>query len=109
MPNGNNFFSPISTIIIIDNVWNITERDALGRLQHVEQQRLNPLSIIETYDIRQEINRTLSDVKLTLTPVSGLNIDLTTGFDTYGQQGFEFHDRAPYGPVAASLFPSILL
>ena len=105
MPNGNNFFSPISTIIIIDNVWNITERDALGRLQHVEQQRLNPLSIIETYDIRQEINRTLSDVKLTLTPVSGLNIDLTTGFDTYGQQGFEFHDRAPYGPVAATFFP----
>jgi TonB-linked SusC/RagA family outer membrane protein len=105
MPNGNNFFSPISTIIIIDNVWNINERDALGRLQHVEQQRLNPLTIIETYDIRQEINRTLSDVKLTLTPISGLNIDLTTGFDTYGQQGFEFHGRAPYGPVAATFFP----
>ncbi|MEO6219122.1 MAG: SusC/RagA family TonB-linked outer membrane protein [Ginsengibacter sp.] len=105
MPNGNNFFSPISTIIIIDNVWDINERDALGNLKHVEQQRLNPLSIIETYDIRQEINRTLSDVKLNLTPVSGLNIDLTTGFDTYGQQGFEFHNRAPYGPVAATFFP----
>jgi outer membrane receptor protein involved in Fe transport len=105
MPNGNNFFSPISTIIIIDNVWNINERAALGRLKHVEQQRLNPLSIIETYDIRQEINRTLSDVKLNLTPISGLNIDLTTGFDTYGQQGFEFHDRVPYGPVAATFFP----
>ncbi|MDQ3681717.1 MAG: SusC/RagA family TonB-linked outer membrane protein, partial [Bacteroidota bacterium] len=105
MPNGNNFFSPISTIIIIDNVWNINERDALGRLRHVEQQRLNPLTIIESYDIRQEINRTLSDVKLNLTPVSGLNIDLTTGFDTYGQQGFEFHGRAPYGPVAATFFP----
>ncbi|MEJ7829103.1 MAG: SusC/RagA family TonB-linked outer membrane protein, partial [Segetibacter sp.] len=105
MPNGNNFFSPISTIIITDNVWDINERDAVGNLKHVEQQRLNPLTTIETYDIRQEINRTLSDVKLNLTPISGLNIDLTTGFDTYGQQGFEFHDRAPYGPVAASFFP----
>lgn len=29
-PNGNNFFSPISTMIIIDNVWDITERDEFG-------------------------------------------------------------------------------
>ncbi len=105
MPNGNNFFSPISTMTIIDNVWDINERDALGALKHVEQQRMNPLSILETFDIRQEINRTLSDVKLTLTPVNGLSVDLTTGFDTYGQQGFEFHDRVPYGPVAATFFP----
>ena len=27
MPNGNNFFSPVSTMTIIDNVWNINERD----------------------------------------------------------------------------------
>ena len=105
MPNGNNFFSPISTMTIIDNVWDINERDALGNLKHVEQQRLNPLSVLENYDIRQEVNRTLSDVKLNLTPISGLNIDLTTGFDTYSQQGFEFHDRVPYSPVAATFFP----
>jgi TonB-linked SusC/RagA family outer membrane protein len=105
MPNGNNFFSPISTLTIIDNVWDINERDGVGNLKHVEQQRLNPLSVVEEYDIRQEVNRTLSDVKLALTPISGLNIDLTTGFDTYGQQGFEFHNRVPYGPVAATFFP----
>lgn len=105
MPNGNNFFSPISTLTIIDNVWDINERDGVGNLKHVEQQRLNPLSVIEEYDIRQEVNRTLSDVKLALTPISGLNLDLTTGFDTYGQQGFEFHNRVPYGPVAATFFP----
>mgnify|MGYP000220990919 CR=1 FL=1 len=105
MPNGNNFFSPISTMTIIDNVWNINERDALGNLQHVEQVRLNPLSVIENFDIRQEINRTLSDVKLNLTPIAGLNIDITTGFDTYSQQGYEFHDRVPYPLVAASFFP----
>ncbi|MEO5781664.1 MAG: SusC/RagA family TonB-linked outer membrane protein [Ginsengibacter sp.] len=105
LPNGNNFFSPISTMTIIDNVWDINAKDALGNLQHVEQQRLNPNSVLENYDIRQEINRTLSDVKLNLTPITGLNIDLTTGFDTYSQQGYEFHDRVPYSPVAASFFP----
>ena len=105
MPNGNNFFSPVSTMTIIDNVWDITQRDALGNLQHAEPVRMNPLSIIETYDIRQEINRTLSDVKVTLTPISGLNIDITTGFDTYAQQGFEFHDRIPYAGVSGAFFP----
>ncbi|MFN2458366.1 MAG: SusC/RagA family TonB-linked outer membrane protein [Chitinophagaceae bacterium] len=105
MPNGNNFFSPISTVTIIDNVWNINERNANGNLQHVELVRMNPLSVIETYDIRQEVNRNLSDVRLTLTPISGLSVDLTTGFDTYSQQGFEFHDRVPYPGVAATFFP----
>ncbi len=71
MPNGNNFFSPVSTVTIIDNVWDVTERDVFGNLQHTEPVRLNPLSVIETFDIRQEINRTLSDVKVTLTPLSG--------------------------------------
>jgi TonB-linked SusC/RagA family outer membrane protein len=105
MPNGNNFFSPVSTMTIIDNVWDINERDADGNLKHVEIQRVNPLSVIETFDLRQEINRNLTDVKLNLTPVTGLSIDLTTGFDTYAQQGFEFHPRLPYPGVAAGFFP----
>jgi TonB-linked SusC/RagA family outer membrane protein len=105
MPNGNNFFSPISTMTIIDNVWNIKERDANGNLQNVEQVRLNPLSVIETFDLRQEVNRTLTDVQLHLTPMRGLNIDLTNGFDTYSQQGFEYHERIPYPLVSAAFFP----
>lgn len=105
MPNGNNFFSPISSITIIDNVWDINERDANGNLKHVEQVRLNPLSIIETFDLRQEINRTLTDVQLKLTPIKGMNIDITNGFDTYSQQGFEFHERIPYPLVSAAFFP----
>ena len=105
MPNGNNFFSPVSTLTIIDNVWNINERNANGELQHVERVRLNPLSVLETYDIRTEVNRNLSDIKLTLTPLTGLSVDLTTGFDTYSQQGFEFHNRVPYPEVAATFFP----
>lgn len=105
MPNGNNFFSPVSTMTIIDNVWNVEERDAVNNLKHVEQVRLNPLSVIETYDITQEVNRNLTDLRLTLTPKTGLNIDLTTGIDNYSQQGFEFHDRVPYPLVAATFFP----
>ncbi len=106
LPNGNNFFSPISTMTIADNVWNVKELDANGKLQHVERLRVNPLTVIETFDIRQETNRNISDLKLTLTPINGLSIDLTNGFDTYSQDGNTFQPRMPYEPlVAATFFP----
>lgn len=106
LPNGNNFFSPVSTVTIIDNVWNIHERDANGNLMHVEPLRVNPLTTIETFDIRQETNRMLTDVKLTLTPFSGLSFDITNGFDNYSQDGTTYQPRMPYESlVAASFFP----
>ncbi len=105
LPNGNNFFSPISTMTIIDNVWNINERDANGNLLAVEQVRMNPLSVIETYDLRTETNRSVADLKLNLTPVSGLSIDVTNGFDTYSQIGNTYQARIPYPAVSAAFFP----
>ena len=106
LPNGNNFFSPVSTMTIIDNVWNAEERDANGNLQHVERLRVNPLTVIETFDISQETNRVLTDLKLSLTPIKGLNIDVTNGFDTYSQSGNTFQPRMPYEAlVAAGFFP----
>lgn len=105
LPNGNNFFSPISTMNIIDNVWDITARDAAGNLKNVELVRMNPNSVIETYDIRQNTNRVLSDMKLTLTPFKGFTLDLTTGFDTYAQEGNTLQPRVPYAGVSAAFFP----
>ncbi|HKZ64865.1 MAG TPA: SusC/RagA family TonB-linked outer membrane protein, partial [Chitinophagaceae bacterium] len=105
LPNGNNFFSPISTMTIIDNVWNIDERDANGNLLAVERVRMNPLSIIEGYDLRQETNRVLTDIKLSLTPIKRLNIDITNGFDTYSQAGNTYQSRVPYENVVPAFFP----
>lgn len=105
LPNGNNFFSPISTMNITDNVWDINRRDAAGNLQHVELVRMNPNSVLETYDIRQNIDRTLADVKLSLTPFKGFSFDLTNGFDTYAQSGNTLQPRVPYTGVSAAFFP----
>jgi TonB-linked SusC/RagA family outer membrane protein len=105
MPNGNNFFSPISTMNITDNVWDINAKDAAGNLPHVELVRMNPNTVIETFDIQQNINRTLADMKLTLTPVKGLTLDFTTGFDTYAQEGTTLQPRVPYSGVSAAFFP----
>ncbi len=105
MPNGNNFFSPMSTIFIIDNVWDITERNADGTLKQVELVRLNPLSVIETFDITQRNNRSIADVGLKLFPFKGFRIDYTFGIDNYSLQGNEYHPRIPYPGVSAAFFP----
>lgn len=105
LPNGNNFFSPISTMNIIDNVWDITAKDATGNLLHTELVRMNPNSVIETFDIRQNTNRSLADIKLSLTPVKGLSLDFSTGFDTYAQEGFTLQPRVPYTGVSAAFYP----
>ncbi len=105
LPNGNNFFSPISTMFIMDNVWDITERDAAGNLRQVELVRMNPLTIIETFDITQRTNRSIGDLQLNLYPAKGLTVNAILGYDTYSLLGNEFRPRVPYAGVAATFFP----
>lgn len=105
LPNGNNFFSPISTMFIMDNVWDLTERDAVGNLMPVEPVRVNPLTVIETFDITQRTNRSIGDIQLNLFPVEGLTVNAILGYDTYSLVGNEFHPRIPYPGVAAGFFP----
>lgn len=112
MPVGTNFFSPVSTVYIIDNVWDITERDAEGNLKQVEAVRVNPLSVIETFKLTQTNARTTGNVGLDLFPLKGLTVKGVLGIDTYGLTGTEFHPRLPYelfpngsANVAADFFP----
>ena len=103
-PDGNVFWSPVNTINITNNIWDITQRDALGNLQAVEPTRVNPLSVIEDFDINQEVNRAITDFQLKLFPFSGLSIDFITGIDAYGQEGNIFIPPYPYKPVNNTYF-----
>jgi TonB-linked SusC/RagA family outer membrane protein len=105
MPNGNNFFNPLSCMFIMDNVWDITERSADGSLKQVELVRLNPLSVVETFDITQRTNRTIADVGFKLFPFKGFRVEYTLGLDQYTLQGNEVHPRVPYSGVAADFYP----
>lgn len=105
LPNGNNFFSPISTMFIMDNVWNIAERDAIGNLRQAELVRMNPLSVIETFDISQRTNRTIGDIQLSLFPFKGLTINAILGLDNYSLVGNEYRPRVPYAGVSADFYP----
>ena len=98
--NGNVFYSPINSVNITNNIYDITKRDADGNLLAVEPSRVNPLSTIEDMKFTQAVNRTISDVQLNLAPIKGLSIDYILGVDTYGQVGKSYIRPYPYQAVA---------
>jgi hypothetical protein len=63
--NGNVFYSPINSINITNNIYDITRRDLNGNLLAVEPTRVNPLSTIEDMKFTQAVNRTVGDVQVT--------------------------------------------
>lgn len=90
-PDGNSFFSPLNSINIIGNFHNIFLRDANGNLQAVgERGRVNPVSVMEDIKQKQIVNRVIANAGLKFTPLRGLNINYTIGFDAYGQDGTTF-------------------
>lgn len=106
--NGNVFYSPMNSVTILNNIYDITQRDASGNLQAVEGPRVNPLSTIEDMKFTQSVNRTISDVQLNLTPLKGLSVDYIFGVDTYGQVGQNYIRPYPYAAQAslgANLYP----
>jgi hypothetical protein len=103
-PDGNVFWSPINAFNITNNIWDITQRDELGNLQSVEPTRVNPLSVIEDFDITQSVNRAISDFQLKLFPLKGLTIDYILGVDAYNQEGNIFIPPYPYAPVNPTYF-----
>ncbi len=94
--NGNVFYSPINSVNITNNIYDITQRDAAGNLLAVEPTRVNPLSTIEDMEFTQIVNRTVNDLQLNLTPVKGLGIDWLVGVDTYTQTGKSLIEAYPY-------------
>jgi TonB-linked SusC/RagA family outer membrane protein len=98
--NGNVFYSPINSINITNNIYDITQRDASGNLLAVEPTRVNPLSTIEDMKFTQSVNRTVSDVQLNLTPFKGFSADYVLGVDAYSQVGQSYIRPYPYQAAA---------
>jgi TonB-linked SusC/RagA family outer membrane protein len=101
-PNGNVFYSPINSFTITNNIWDLNNRDASGKLQRVERARINPLSVIEGMTFNQDVSRTINDIQFNFTPLAGLSIDLVTGIDAYSQTGNNTINAYPYTAEAAS-------
>jgi TonB-linked SusC/RagA family outer membrane protein len=98
--NGNVFYSPINSVNITNNIYDITKRDAAGNLQAVEPTRVNPLSTIEDMKFSQSVSRTINSFQLNLTPLKGLTVDYIAGVDVYSQFGKNYIRPYPYQAIA---------
>ncbi|MBC8110224.1 MAG: SusC/RagA family TonB-linked outer membrane protein [Verrucomicrobia bacterium] len=105
-PNGNIFASPVNSINITNNIYDVTLRDANGNLRGVEPSRVNPLSIIETFDITQSVNRTINDFQVNINPFKNFQIDWIVGLDAYSQVGKTFIPPYPYA-IESALPPGL--
>ena len=101
-PNGNVFYSPVNSFTITNNIWDLNNRDASGKLQRVERARINPLSVIEDMVFTQDVSRTINDIQFNFTPLAGLSVDLVAGIDSYSQTGNNTINRYPYALEAAT-------
>jgi TonB-dependent SusC/RagA subfamily outer membrane receptor len=105
-PNGNVFWSPINSVNITNNLYNINVRDAAGNLQGVEPTRVNPLSVINDMSLTQQVNRTISDIQVKIKPAKGLSIDYILGIDNFSQEGVNLIKRYPYiSQCSGKFFP----
>ncbi|OON69625.1 SusC/RagA family TonB-linked outer membrane protein [Hymenobacter sp. CRA2] len=98
--NGNVFYSPINSVNITNNIYDITQRDANGDLLAVEPTRVNPLSTIEDMKFTQRVNRTIGDVQLNLTPLKNFTVDYLLGADVISQAGQGYIRPYPYQATA---------
>lgn len=105
LPTGNVFYSPINSINITNNIWDATRVDAGNNLLAVEPTRINPLSI-QTFDINQNVNRAIGNVKLSLFPLEGLQLDIIGGMDAFSQVGTQYIPVYPYAGVNPAYYAS---
>lgn len=103
-PDGNTFYSPMNSVTILGNYYDIQQRDAFGNLQKVGNLgRVNPVSIIRDFRQQQQVGRVITGVGLKLNPIKNLTVDYHVGIDNYYQYGTTFIPPFAYN-VSTSFF-----
>jgi TonB-linked SusC/RagA family outer membrane protein len=101
-PDGNSFYSPMNAVTILGNFHDIFARDALGNLKNIgERGRVNPVSVIEDFDQKQETNRVLANLGMKFRPAKGLTFDYVLGIDNYAQNGTTYMPPFSYNVSTA--------
>ncbi|MBS0031262.1 SusC/RagA family TonB-linked outer membrane protein [Chitinophaga sp. 22321] len=96
-PDGNTFYSPMNSVTIIGNYYDIQRRNSLGQLLKVgERGRVNPASVIEDFQQQQHVGRIIAGTGIKLRPIKNLTIDYRLGIDNYNQEGTTFMPAFAY-------------
>ncbi len=90
IPNGgiNEAYGALTGFIFGNNYVNPEKQQATNTYPAVggnNLRRTNPLEAIDRFNFRQRTSRIVSSAQLTIKPVAGLNIELTSGIDNYTQ------------------------
>ena len=103
-PDGNSFFSPINSVNITENIYDINKKDAFGKYQSVEPVRVNPNTVINDIIQGQGTNRTIADVQLHATPTKNLSVDYIFGVDNFTTSGQQFIPFFSYPGVSSGFY-----
>lgn len=95
-PNGNVFTSPINSMNITNNVFDINKRDAGGNLGGVDWVRINPRSSLDEMVFTNKVNRIIGDFQVKIKPLANLSIDYILGVDNISQEGNSYIQRYAY-------------
>ena len=82
----------------------MNDRDATGNLKAEEPGRVNPLSIIETFDINQNTDIIITDLQLNFKPFKNFTADLIFSLYRFSQEGKVYIPRYPYAGVNPGFF-----
>jgi TonB-linked SusC/RagA family outer membrane protein len=104
IPNGgiNEAYGALTGMIFSPNTVDPRRNPQTGLYPNTASiNRTNPVEAIERFDFRQQTSRFIGDLQFNMTPLKGLGIDYTLGYDTYDQSGTGF---IPSG-TSAALYP----
>ncbi len=103
-PDGNSFFSPVNSINITENIYDINKKDAFGNYQAVEPVRVNPNTVIHDIQQSQNTSRTIADFQLHATPLKNLMVDYVLGVDNFTNSGQSYIPIFPYPGVSSGFY-----
>jgi TonB-linked SusC/RagA family outer membrane protein len=98
IPNGGlgSLYGAIDGFLFGPNTYD-ARPDANGNYSH-DGSYANPAEVIDKYDFAQKTNRFIGDAHLTLTPIDGLKMEYTLGYDGYDQRATAFIPRGTGTP-----------
>jgi TonB-linked SusC/RagA family outer membrane protein len=103
-PDPNVFYSPLNSINITNNIYDLNVRDVSGNLKAIDPGRINPLTVINDIKSAQETDRIIADIQFNYKPFKNFAADFIVGIDNFNTKGTVFIPRYVYPGISLASF-----
>lgn len=103
-PDPNVFYSPLNSINITNNIFDLNVRDNVGNLKAIDPGRINPLTVINDIKSGQQTDRIIADLQFNFKPFKNFTADIITGIDNFNTKGTVLIPRYTYPGIAVGSF-----